>query len=92
MKLEVITETLSSEEVALRQLEQAISLFLDERDFVSALTLAGAAEEILGNLLKRADMPHALEEIIEGSLKIIGIEPGAKEAKRQRMRGLKSPK
>jgi len=34
--------------IALHQLERAILLFLNEKDFISSLTLAGAAEEILG--------------------------------------------
>ena len=33
------------------QLERALKLFLYERDYVSAITLAGAAEEIFGKLL-----------------------------------------
>lgn len=38
-------------DVALIQLERAIRLYL-EGDFISALTLAGAAEEILGKQIK----------------------------------------
>lgn len=38
--------------IALHQLERAILLFLNENDFISALTLAGAAEEILGTYVK----------------------------------------
>ncbi|WP_296002286.1 hypothetical protein [Rugamonas sp.] len=49
-------------EVATHQLVVAIQLFLDG-DYLSALTLAGAAEEILGKLSKRADLPVAVEEI-----------------------------
>jgi len=33
------------------QLERAISLYVDEKDYISAITLTGAAEEILGHLL-----------------------------------------
>lgn len=43
---------LSKLDIALAQVERAIVLALDESDFVSAVTLAGAAEEILGSLLK----------------------------------------
>jgi hypothetical protein len=44
--------TLSRSEVARLQLVEAIRLFVDEK-FLVALTLAGAAEEILGKLLAR---------------------------------------
>lgn len=49
-------------EVAVSQLDAAIRLFL-ENDHLSSLTLAGAAEEILGNLSKRASLPVAAEQI-----------------------------
>lgn len=42
---------LSKLEVATHQLSAAIELFLDKKDYLSSLTLAGAAEEILGKLL-----------------------------------------
>ena len=40
-------------EAAERQLDRAISLFLIEKDYISAVTLAGAAEGILGEALKK---------------------------------------
>jgi len=51
VKIKVITETLSNLEIAKRQLDRSISLFFDERDYFSSLTLAGAVEEILGKIL-----------------------------------------
>jgi hypothetical protein len=51
-------------DVAAQQLDTAIRLFLEE-DYVSSLTLAGAAEEILGRLSKRAGLPVAVEEVIQ---------------------------
>lgn len=50
-------------EVAVSQLDTAIRLFLDG-NHLSSLTLAGAAEEILGRLSQRAELPVAIEEII----------------------------
>lgn len=44
--------TLRKEEIALIQITEAISLFTAQR-FLPSVTLAGAAEEILGNLLIR---------------------------------------
>lgn len=54
---------LSKLQVASHQLGVAIRLFL-EGDHLSSLTLAGAAEEILGKLCERAGLPVAIEEII----------------------------
>jgi len=51
-------------EVATMQLDAAICHFL-EADFLPALTLAGAAEEILGALSRRAGLPVAVEQIVE---------------------------
>lgn len=55
--------TLTKAEVAVRQLDQAIRLFL-EGDLLSSLTLAGAAEEILGKLCERAGKPVSIEQIV----------------------------
>lgn len=55
--------TLTKLEVAVRQLDAAIRLFL-KGDHLSSLTLAGAAEEILGSLCKRAGHPVAIEQIL----------------------------
>jgi len=83
MKLDVVTETLSNLQIAERQLDRAIWLFFFEKDFVSALTLAGAAEEILGKLLKiEKKRSHALESLINGALILNGVPSGhADEAK-----------
>lgn len=59
---------LTNLQVAEIQLNRAIRLFLGERDFVSALTLAGAAEEILGSLLTKAGQKNALQETVEASI------------------------
>ena len=84
MNLDVITESLTNEEIALRQLERAITLFLNEKDFVSSITLAGAAEEILGNLLKIDDKSHVLEQLIEGALHLNKIHPESAQAPKAR--------
>ncbi|NMP32550.1 hypothetical protein HII17_13370 [Thalassotalea sp. M1531] len=53
----------SKTELAIIQIERAIDLFIDERDFVSTLTLAGAAEEMLGNILHANGMENILAEL-----------------------------
>lgn len=49
--------------IAKTQIDTAIFLFLSDTDFVSALTLAGAAEEILGTLIKRENNSHILGDL-----------------------------
>lgn len=86
MKVQEITETLTNLEIAHRQLERSIELFLDRNDFVSAITLAGAAEEILGKLLNKEGKTHWLDEVTSGALRFLGFEgealqsPEAKKA------------
>ena len=46
------TEVLTKLEIAERQLNRAISLLIEDSDRVCAITLAGAAEEVLAGLLK----------------------------------------
>ena len=48
-------------ELAEHQLERAITLFLDEKDYISSITLAGASEEILGKLLIKNGQEHELK-------------------------------
>ena len=62
-----ITLSLSKLEIAQIQLNRSIELFFNEKDYISAITLAGAAEEILGKLLKVEDkeIKNSLEEIID---------------------------
>ena len=49
-------------QIAETQLEQALRLF-EEGDFLSAITLAGAAEEILGRLLEADGRPSAYSDM-----------------------------
>ena len=51
-------------EIAQTQLKEAIALFLDEK-FLCAITLAGAAEEVLARLLNVADEKSVVEESVE---------------------------
>jgi hypothetical protein len=74
MRIEEIEETLSNLEIAHRQIERAIVVFLDDKDYVSALTLAGAAEEILGKLLNQEGKEHWLDNISKGALRALGFQ------------------
>ena len=71
-------------EIARTQIETAIDLFLSNRDFLSALTLAGAAEDILGKLLERDGKKSMLENLYgwfqETTQEKIGFGEFAKKA------------
>ena len=41
-------------DIATCQVERAVTLYLDSADYISAITLAGAAEEILGKMAKKS--------------------------------------
>jgi len=45
----------AKKEIALNQLETALGLFFAKRELFSVITLAGAAEDILGQLLQQRD-------------------------------------
>lgn len=47
-------------EAAEAQLERALKLYLENSDYLSAITLAGAAEEPLGKMLEKAGEKHSL--------------------------------
>ena len=55
-------KNLSRFEIADIQLQQALNLYSDGRDLISTITLAGAAEEILGGLVSQAGETLALKE------------------------------
>jgi hypothetical protein len=51
----------TKQQLAEHQLDRAIRLLLDEKDAISAVTLAGAAEEILGKLVELQGGTHSLK-------------------------------
>ena len=63
-------------ELATHQLDRSIRLLLDEDDCISAITLAGAAEEILGNILKQKGATSAHQELIDECLDLMRTIPG----------------
>jgi hypothetical protein len=54
-------QSISKKQIALVQLRRAIQLY-SQRDFVCALTLAGAAEEILGRIALNAAGTNAMDQ------------------------------
>ena len=51
--------------IAQRQLEVAARLYVDGADYLAVVTLAGAAEEILGSLLRRTGQEAMIDRIVE---------------------------
>jgi hypothetical protein len=51
--------------IAQRQLEMAAHLYVEGADYLAIVALAGAAEEILGNLLRRAGQEAMIDRIVE---------------------------
>lgn len=57
-------------ELAVHQFDRAIALLLDQGDCVSAITLAGAAEEILGHIVKLQGGISAHQELIDECMQL----------------------
>ena len=66
---------LSKLEIAKRQLEVAAQLYVDGADYLAVITLAGAAEEILGKLLRRTEQKCMADHIVELDKKLTGGRP-----------------
>ena len=64
------TQTFDKKCVALTQLETAIRLYFEGEDYFSAITLAGAAEEILGKLVTEKGLDNSLESLKVAAVKI----------------------
>ena len=63
---------ISKLDVATRQLDVAIDLFLSEKDPLAVITLAGAAEEILGVLAKNNGKDNMIDALKELDKKLTG--------------------
>jgi hypothetical protein len=53
--------------IAVSQLNVALTFYVEDRELVSAITLAGAAEEILGKLCERAGKASSLSRHAESA-------------------------
>lgn len=69
--------TYTKQELAEHQLDRAIRLLLDENDPICAITLAGAAEEILGKLIEKQGGKHSLQEFIDACLAMGSVHSNA---------------
>lgn len=59
-------------EIARRQLEVAADLYFSEGDYLAVITLAGAAEEILGSMLRRTDSVAMIDHLVPLDKKLTG--------------------
>jgi hypothetical protein len=59
-------------EIAKRHLEAAAALFLARGDFLAVITLAGAAEEVLGSLVQRQGKTSMLNHLVEIDKRLSG--------------------
>ncbi|OAI26104.1 hypothetical protein [Methylomonas koyamae] len=59
-------------EIARRQIEAASELFFSGGDFLAVVTLAGAAEEILGKLIKRRGETAMIDRLVELDRQLTG--------------------
>ena len=57
--------SLSKLEIAEAQLYQSIALYMQAADLISAVTLAGAADEILGKINRAANRTAALDDKVD---------------------------
>lgn len=74
--------TITKLDVAVHQLNVAIRLFLDG-DYLASLTLAGAAEEILGRLCEQAGKPVAVDFIVDYHMK--DTDPALSDKERRKI-------
>jgi len=62
-------------DIAKRQLETAIDLHFTGGDYLAVITLAGAAEEILGKLLQRQGDRAMIDDLVELDRELTGGRP-----------------
>ena len=77
-------------DIAISQLERAIQLFREEDDYFSAITLSGAADEIFGKMIERADIESSytlLEGVLNSVHSNLGREPYTRKEYNQIMNG-----
>ena len=63
-------------DVGREQLEVALRLFFEGKEYFAVITLAGAAEELLGAYLKLKGQATSLEDLVKGAVRISHALPG----------------
>ena len=63
---------ISKLDIAKRQLDVAAYLYVEGGDYLAVVTLAGAAEEILGSLLRRTGREAMIDHLVEMDRELTG--------------------
>jgi hypothetical protein len=82
MNIDTRPQKLTNLDIARHQIDRAVLLFLDKDDYISSLTLAGAAEEILGAVLRKQGKAPAIENIVAKGAEIQKTLYGIESPKR----------
>lgn len=64
-------------DVGREQLEVALRLFFEGTDYFAVITLAGAADELLGAHVKAKGEATSLEELVRGAVRISSVLSGS---------------
>jgi len=86
-------DRISKIEISLIQIERAILLALDEFEYVSAITLAGAAEEILGKILEaegKTSSHTAILTLLQLSHEQLNLQTLSKEEQKEITNGTRN--
>ncbi|WP_431274458.1 hypothetical protein ACQ858_20975 [Variovorax ureilyticus] len=65
--------TISKLEAAEQLLNTALRLLIDERDYVSAIVLAGSAEDLFQGMLEKKDLPSSRAQLASATLTMHGF-------------------
>ncbi|HAS8561039.1 TPA: hypothetical protein I7791_21530, partial [Vibrio vulnificus] len=76
---------MNKQAIALHQLDKAIQLYFDEQDYICALTLSGASEEILGKIVSNTGSANACEELVVALHQLTGCTVDEKTIRNQHM-------
>lgn len=69
-KCTVTLTTITPQEIASAQLEKALKLYMRGEELINAITLAGAAEEILGKLARAEGKASSLERRVNQKIEM----------------------
>ena len=66
----------------------ALRIYFEDQDYVSAITLAGAAEEILGKILMKREAPNAMDMYVSAMHNVDEIFGGVPTDEKEYRKGL----
>ena len=81
---------MNKKSIALHQLNRAIKLFINEKDYICSITLSGAAEEILGRLVEHNGEISAVNELADSLEKITEENISKKEIRDKHLNNVRN--